>query len=211
MVYNPGKSFISNHLERLNCIIDEYSKMCQNFLFLGDFNATTNEKYMEEFCNLNGFTSFIKKTCFKNPDKPTCIDLTLTNQPNCFQHSNVFETRLSHFHLLTITEFKMGYQKLPPKTVNYRDYRDYKNFDIEKLRPDISKFDFGASAGFKSTIFSILNKHVPIKRKYIREKEAPLISKELHKAIVHRSKLGTVFLINMSLLKENIFVKRKLH
>ena len=34
--YNPNKSFISNHLECLNCIIDEYSKVYQNFLFWGE-------------------------------------------------------------------------------------------------------------------------------------------------------------------------------
>ena len=66
--YNPSKSFISNHLEFLNGIIDEYSKKCQNFLFLGDFNATTNEKCMEGVCNLNGLTSLIKKPkSFKIP------------------------------------------------------------------------------------------------------------------------------------------------
>ena len=54
--------------------------------FLGDFNANANEKRMEKLCKLNGLTSLIKKpTCFKNSDKPICIDLTLTNQPNYFQ------------------------------------------------------------------------------------------------------------------------------
>ena len=43
--YNPSKSFISNHI--INRIIDECSKKSQNFLFLSDFNATTNEKCME--------------------------------------------------------------------------------------------------------------------------------------------------------------------
>ena len=38
--YNPNKSFLSNHLECLNRIIDEYSKLYQDFLFLGDFNAS---------------------------------------------------------------------------------------------------------------------------------------------------------------------------
>ena len=94
-LYNPNKSFLSNHLERLNRIVDEYSKLYQNFLFLGDFNASVSEKCLEEFCNLNGFTGLIKKpTCFKNPDKLTCIDLILTNQPSCFQHNKVFETGL---------------------------------------------------------------------------------------------------------------------
>ena len=169
---NPSESFISNHLECLNRIIDEYSKKYQNFLFLGDFNATANEKCMEEFFNLNGLTSLIKKSSFKNPDKPTCIDLILTNQPNCFQQSNVFKTGLSDFHLLTVTEFKMGFQNLQSKIVNYRDY---KNFDNEKFRSDISKFFLMLVIWKVSRIQS------------------------------------SAFLINMPLLKENIFVKMKLH
>ena len=78
--YSPNKSFSLNHLECLNPIIDEYSKVYQNLLFLGDFNASVSEKCLAEFCNLNELTSLTKKpTCFKNPGKPTCIDLILTN------------------------------------------------------------------------------------------------------------------------------------
>ena len=104
-------------------MIDEHSKLYKNFLFLGDFNASVSEKCLQEFCNLNGLTSLIKKPlCFKNPDKPTCIDLILTNQTSCFQHIQVFETGLSEFHLLTVAEFKMSFQKLQPKIINFRDY-----------------------------------------------------------------------------------------
>ena len=128
---------------------------------------------MGVFYNLNRVTSLIKhSTCFKNPDKPTCINLILTNQPNCFQDSNVFETELSYFHLLTVNEFKMGFQKVQPKIVNYRDY---KNFGNKKFRPDVSKFDFGVSVWDFSRIQSF------------------------------------VFLINITLLKEGIFVQMKLH
>ena len=109
-------------------------------MFLGDFSASVSEKCLEEFCNLNELTSLIKKpACFKNPDKLTCIDLILTNQSSCFQHSKVFETGLSDFHLLTVTEFKMSFQKLQPKIINYRDY---KNFDNEKFWSDIWENEF---------------------------------------------------------------------
>ena len=109
--FNPNKNFTSNHLESLNRIIDEYSKIYQNFLFLGDFNASVSEKCLAEFCILNGLTSLIKKpTCFKNPNKPTYIDFILTNQPSCFQHSKVFETEFSDLHLLTVTESKMSFK-----------------------------------------------------------------------------------------------------
>ena len=60
--YKPNERFISNNLECLNRIIDEYSKVYQNFLFLGlgDFNASVSEKCLVEFCNSNGLTSLIK-------------------------------------------------------------------------------------------------------------------------------------------------------
>ena len=40
--YSANKSFLSNHVRCLNHIIDEYSKLYQNFLFLGDFHASIN-------------------------------------------------------------------------------------------------------------------------------------------------------------------------
>ena len=139
-------------------------------MFLGDFNASVSEKCLDEFYNLNGLTSLIKKpTCFKNPDKLTCIDLILTNQPSCFQQNKVFETGLADFHLLTVTEFKMSLQKLQSKITNYRGY---KNFDNEKFWSDIFKMNLNTTdlEGFMTKVFHIFNKHAPIKRKYIRDK-----------------------------------------
>ena len=50
---DPHISLISTHLECLNRITNKYRKSYQYFLFLGDFNASTNEKCMEDFFNLN--------------------------------------------------------------------------------------------------------------------------------------------------------------
>ena len=149
---------------------------------------------MKSFCDIDCLKILMKEpTCFKNPEKPTCIELLLINRPNVFQHSNAFEIGLSNFLLLTVTEFKMGFQKLKTKTIAYCDYR---NFDNVKLRSDIvlttSNVDnFGM---YKSTIFNIFTRHVPIKKKYIRANEATFMSKELHKAIIKRSRLRNVFL-----------------
>ena len=116
----------------------------------------------------------------------------MTNQPKCCQYSNNLETGLSSFHLLTVTEFKMGFQRVPPKLVNYQDY---KNFDNEKFGADACKFDFNACdlERFKNTIFSFFNKLPFIERKYIRVKESPFMTKELHKAIIKRYKLRNKF------------------
>ena len=49
-------------------------------------------------------------------------------------NQNVFETGISNFHLLNVTELKIGFQKLPPNLVKYQDY---KNYDNKKIRADI--------------------------------------------------------------------------
>ena len=72
-----------------------------------------DDKFMTNFCELNDLSSLIdKSTCYKNFEKPKCIDLMLTNKNSYFQHSKAFETGFSDFHLLTVTEFKMGFKNL---------------------------------------------------------------------------------------------------
>ena len=51
-----------------------------------DFNVTMGKNY--NFGELNDFSSLIDKpTCYKSFDKPTCIDLILTNKPSYFSLS----------------------------------------------------------------------------------------------------------------------------
>ena len=39
----------------------------------------------------------------------------------------VLETGLSDFHLLTVTGFKMSFQKCKPCIITYRNYKNYDN------------------------------------------------------------------------------------
>ena len=78
----------------------------------------TSVSSMKEFCSLNRLKNLINEpTCYKNYEKPISIDLILTNQPTLFQCNTVFETGLSDFHLLTVTEFKMSFQKCEPHII----------------------------------------------------------------------------------------------
>ena len=120
---------------------------------------------MKEFCSLNRLKNLIiEPTCYKNYENPTCNDLILTNQPTLFQRSAVVETWLSDFHLLTVTEFKMSFQKCKPHIITYRKY---KNYDNDVIRSKIQTFCFLNEMDlglFKESIFSIFNKHGPNRR-----------------------------------------------
>ena len=65
-------------------------------VLVGDFNAQIGEKSFDDFLfqhkpsNIND-----KPTRYKNPEKPSCIDLILTNSPLSFYKSNCLFIGLS--------------------------------------------------------------------------------------------------------------------
>ena len=131
-------------------------------------------------------------TCFKNLSKPQCMDLILTNKLNLLQHRTVLETGLSNFHLLTVTEFKMDFEKQKTKIT----YRKCKTFDNEKFRSNILKHNFNESDfdSYKDTIFNLFSKDFSLKKKYVRPNEASFQTRNLHKEIMTRSSLRIFFL-----------------
>ena len=105
--YNPHKSNIANHLKNICETLDKVSVNYDNLILLGDFNVEHGEESIAEFLNLYNLKNLVKQnTCFKNPDKPTCIDLILTNCPRIFQNTDTFEIGLSDFHKLIFTVLK---------------------------------------------------------------------------------------------------------
>ena len=210
--YNPNKSQISHHLECLNSLLDEYSKKYESYVFIGDFNVNTSDSSMKEFCSLNGLKNLINEpTCYKNSEKPTWIDLIPTNQPTLFQHNTILDTGLYDFHLFTVTEFKINFQKCKPHIFTYRNYKNYDNdvFSSEiQSSCSLNEMDLGL---FKESIFCIFNKHGPIRKKYLRANEAPFITKELRNAIMKRSRYRNKFLKDKSpTSRENYKIQRNL-
>ena len=97
------------------------------------------------------------------------------------QKSNAFETGLPDFHMMVVTELKMGFQKLKPQIVAYRDY---KHFYSKKFRSDIQSF---------------------ASEKVL----APFMTKELHKAIIKRSRFRNKVLKTKSITdRKNYNVQR---
>ena len=65
---------------------------------------------MKWFCDNYDLKTLIRKpTCYKSSEKPTCVDLMLTNVPRSFQSTCMKEAGLSNFHLLTLTVMRKEY------------------------------------------------------------------------------------------------------
>ena len=56
-----------------------------------NYNAEMTESNISSFCEIHHLTDIIKlATCFEYPSNPSCIDLFLNSNGNCFQKSLVF-------------------------------------------------------------------------------------------------------------------------
>ena len=159
---------VFNHLECLsrlmNLILVMRTLSLLAFTFIGDFNISVEKCQIGDFCKFNCLEILIqKRPCYKNFCQLFCINLFLTNWPSYFQHNEVFENNFSDFHLLTVTEFKMNFQKQKIKIIAYHNYKKFDNnafhHFIEK-----SKFNTVDLKTFKETVFGIFNKHAPMKR-----------------------------------------------
>ena len=118
--YKPHMNLISNHLNILKKLLDTQMKIYGNFLIAGGIT----ESAMDNFCGIYHLHNLIKDpTCFQNPDKPSCIDLLLTNFPKSFLKSQTLETGLSDLHKLTLIVRKISYKKQKPLVIKYRDYK----------------------------------------------------------------------------------------
>ena len=85
--YNPKFSQISFHLNEPGKSLDNLTSKYDSIILLGDFNTEPTDTILSYFCEIFNFKNLIKdKTCFKNPNKPSCIDLIITNRPKSLQN-----------------------------------------------------------------------------------------------------------------------------
>ena len=190
--------------------MDEYLPFYDNFLLLGDFNAEVSEPIMEEFCAIYSLKNLIKvPTCFKNPLNLSSIDVILTNSFRSFQNSVAIETGLSDHHKMTVTVLKSFFQKQSPSIIRYRDY---KNFDLEKFCGELvnSLNSFNGKTisyeNFEGILIRLIDRHAPLKEKYVRANNASFMNKNLSKAFMTRSRLRNKFLSNPSSINESNYL-----
>ena len=93
-----------------------------------DFNGCVEEISMSGIYDTFCLKSLIKVAiCYKNPENPSIIGLTLINNPRSFLNSCVIKTNLSDFHRIVVTAMKTSFERLEPRVINYRDYKSFEN------------------------------------------------------------------------------------
>ena len=188
-----------DYFEQISLALDVYSSY-DKFLLAGDFNIEEEESPLRDFLYEHNAKNLVKqKTCFKNIDNPSCIDLCITNCHRCFQNTTTLSTGLSDFHKMVITVMKKSIPKDEPKIIQYRDYKNFveNNFRIE-LKEKLQNTFIDNYNKFENIFLEVLNKHAPPKKKIFRANHKPYMTKSLRKAIMRRSALENKYYRNKS-------------
>ena len=106
---------------------------------------------MEEFCKNSNLKCLIRvPLCYKNANKPSCIDVTLAKSQRSFQSCYAIETVLFDFDRMTVTLMKTSFWKLKPKVINYRNYKRFCNESYRnELVTEFSKPNFEKNSSEK--------------------------------------------------------------
>ena len=79
-----------------------------------------------------------RPTCYKNPDKPRCVDFILTNSPSSFYKNYCLFAGLSGYHKLLLSVFKRAFSKSKPKEIIYRNFKKFNEDFNQELRCKLS-------------------------------------------------------------------------
>ena len=124
--YHPPSQSDSYYFNCIGNSLDIYNQFYDKFLLIGDFNAEDSETCLFEFLYQYEAKNIVRdKTCFKNPENASCIDLFLTSNTYSFQNTMAISTGLSDFHKMILTVLKSTFVKAAPKVIKYRDYKKF--------------------------------------------------------------------------------------
>ena len=200
----------SEFLNQVSLALDKYSTY-DKFLLAGDLNTEATNNFLEDFLFEHNAKNLVKDpTCFKSIDKPSCIDLFLTNSPLSFQNTATVTTGLSDFHKLVVTVMKTTFPKMKPRIIYYRDYKKFNLQEFRReLRNELRKTLILGYAHFEQIFLQVLEKHAPVKQRVVRANDKPFMTKVLRKAIMRRSFLKNKYHKIRSEESQKAFKKQK--
>ena len=109
--YHPPAQSDSYYFNNLDKAVDLYSHYDKTLL-AGDFNTEVSD-VSSIFLYQHDLENLVKdKTCFKNANNASTIDLFFTNNSLAFQNTTTTFTGLSDYHKLVLTVLKILFLKI---------------------------------------------------------------------------------------------------
>lgn len=195
------------NLENIISTLDNEHK---DYYLLGDLNCN----YLSEVCNsqlsqlkllsqVYQLNQLIDEPTRITSTTKTLIDVIFTNDCSRIVASGVSHVAISdHSLVYTIRKIAIPTQN----THKYITTRDFKNFNPEKFKADLSSIPWNTINNCESPeemlnvwqhlFTTVADKHAPIRTKRVRHKKSPWITPHIRTLIINRNKLKRKAVIN---------------
>ena len=192
--------------------------MIINITYLcGDINVNMlKNNSISDIVDVHGMKNIVTKpTCFKS-ETPTLIDVVFTTVPKRFKHVCCIESDLSDFHQMVCFSTKFNAPRHINKVITYRSY---KNFNREQFLCDLASAPFHAAQVFdtvddaywfsESLLLDVVNKHAPLKKRVIKQRQIPYMNSTLRKQNNVRDRFKRIWLKNKSMKNREAYVRHR--
>ena len=92
---------------------------------------------------------------------------------------------------------KTTFRKKSAKIIRYRNFKNYSPFNFQnEVNFRLAGLDLNEISNdtYVSLVMDVLNRHAPLKTKYLRANDQPFMTKELRKEHMKRSRLRNIYL-----------------
>ena len=160
----------------------------ENIVIMGDINIDMDNakaaglNRMSEFCDIFDLENLIRGNTCVTVEHASSIDVILTNKKHSLKNSCTVATGVSDFYKMVLTTMRAYYERLKPNKIQYCSY---KHFNEQKFLRDLENTPFHlcndlidnnlAYERLKNMFKLVVDKHAPIKSKFIRGTHAPFI------------------------------------
>ena len=156
-----------------------------------------------------------KPTCYKS-ETSTLIDAVFTTVPKRYKHVCCIESDLSDFHQMVCFSTKFNAPRHKNKVITYRSY---KNFNREQFLCDLASAPFHAAQVFdtvddaywfsESLLLDVVNKHAPLKKRVIKQRQIPYMNSTLRKQNNVRDRFKRIWLKDKSMKNRKAYVRHR--
>ena len=216
-MYKEPKTPDATLVDHLDKMLSAYCSQYTNVVLCGDINVNMlKNNNISDIVDVHGMKSIVTKpTCFKS-ETPTLIDVVFTTVLKRFKHVCCIESDLSDFHQMVCFSTKFNAPCHINKVITYRSY---KNFNREQFLCDLASAPFHAAQVFdtvddaywfsESLLLDVVNKHAPLKKRVIKQRQIPYMNSTLRKQNNVRDRFKRIWLKNKSMKNREAYVRHR--
>ena len=202
--YRPPNSSLDT-FRAFECMMQRLDQSYNDFVVIGDLNCDVlnqrrswQTKKLFDIMETYNCTQLISRPTRVTKTSSTAVDLILTNAPSKFASSGVYELSMTdHFMIYCVlSRCKTSENSQEHK---YKFVRSYKNFDEGKFIRDIENICWEpihtatdivtTYEKFISLLNAVIDRHAPMRKVRVKQKESPWMTSEILAMIRDRDKL----------------------